>query len=570
MSNRPWLRHYPAEVPPTYDYPDQNLAEFLVQTAEKYPNHTALEFMGARISYRTLLDSVYRFANAMLGLGLRKGDRVAVMLPNCPQAVISYYGTLLAGGVVVMTNPLYMPRELEHQMNDAGARFIVVLDLLVARVKQATVNNPLEQIIVTSIADYLPFPKNFLYPMKAKKDGTPLPKLDYSEARMMRFSELIREAQSDPCRMPVESHTDLALIQYTGGTTGFAKGVMLTHRNLVANTVQSQLWNYRNKGSKEKYLAALPFFHVFGMTVLLNQGIRLGATLYLMPRFEINSVLKAIHKHKPTVFPGAPTMYIAIINHPDVGKYDLSSIEVCFSGAAALPLEVQERFEKITGGKLIEGYGLTETSPIVHGNNIWELRKSGSVGIPLPDTEACIVHPDSGEEMPIGEIGEVVVRGPQVMAGYWKRPDETAQTMKNGWLYTGDLGRMDSDGFFYILDRRKDLIIAGGYNIYPREVEEVLFEHPDVEEAIVAGINDRYRGETVKAYIVLRSGAQEDPLALKQWCKERLAAYKVPKIFEYRDSLPKTLVGKVLRRKLLEEELEKEQTPAKPEEATKE
>ncbi|MCM3745800.1 long-chain fatty acid--CoA ligase [Paenibacillus pasadenensis] len=560
MSNRPWLRHYPAEVPPTCDYPDHNLAEFLVRTAERNPNHTALEFMGASMSYGTLLDAVYRYANAMISLGLRKGDRVAVMLPNCPQAVIAYYGSMLAGGVVVMTNPLYMPRELEHQLNDAGARFIVTLDLLVGRVRQATEGTPMERIIVTSVSDYLPFPKNLLYPIKAKKDGTPLPKLDFGDTQLLRFTKLLREALSDPCRVPVQSRTDLALIQYTGGTTGFAKGVMLTHRNMIANTIQAHHWNYRNKGSKDKYLAALPFFHVFGMTVLLNQGVRVGATLYLMPRFEINAVLKAIQKHRLTLFPGAPTMYVALINHPDVSKYDLSSIDVCISGAAALPLEVQERFEKLTGGKLIEGYGLTEAAPVTHANNIWELRKAGSVGIPIPDTEARIVHPESGEDVEPGDIGEVIVRGPQVMAGYWRRPEETAKTLKDGWLYTGDLARMDSDGFFYILDRRKDLIIAGGFNIYPREVEEVLFEHPDIEEAIVAGVNDPYRGETVKAYIVLKSGASEDPEALKQWCKERLAVYKVPRIYEFRSSLPKTLVGKVLRRKLLEEEQEREQT----------
>lgn len=285
----------------------------------------------------------------------------------------------------------------------------------------------------------------------------------------------------------------MALIQYTGGTTGFAKGVMLTHRNLIANTIQSKLWNYRAGGPEERYLAALPFFHVFGMTVLLNQGILNGSTLDLLPRFEIKQVLRAIARNKATVFPGAPTMYIAVINYPDIKKYDLSSIKACISGAASLPLEVQERFEQLTGGKLIEGYGLTEASPVTHANNIWEKRKPGSIGIPFPDTEARIVHPDTGEDVGAGEIGELIVRGPQVMSGYWNRPEDTAGTIKNGWLYTGDLGRMDADGYFFILDRRKDLIIAGGYNIYPREVEEVLFEHPDVEEAIVAGINDPYR-----------------------------------------------------------------------------
>ena len=558
MSNRPWLSHYPAEVPPTYDYPDQNLAEFLVQTARKHPKRTALEFMGARISYENLLDQTYRFANAMNGLGLRKGDRVAVMLPNCPQAVIAYYGALLAGGIVVMTNPLYMPRELEHQLTDSGAKIIVTLDQLVGRVKQSMAKQPMERIIVTSVADYLSFPKNLLYPIKARKDGTPIPSIDYDGEELISFRKLLKQAEPKPAGVPIDARNDLALIQYTGGTTGFAKGVMLTHRNLIANTIQSKLWNYRAGGPEERYLAALPFFHVFGMTVLLNLGILNGSTLDLLPRFEIKQVLRAIAKKKATVFPGAPTMYIAVINYPDIRNYDLSSIKACISGAASLPLEVQERFEQLTGGKLIEGYGLTEASPVTHANNIWEKRKPGSIGIPFPDTEAKIVHPDTGEDVEPGEIGELIVRGPQVMSGYWNRPEDTAVTIRNGWLYTGDLGRMDADGYFFILDRRKDLIIAGGYNIYPREVEEVLFEHPDVEEAIVAGINDPYRGETVKAYIVLRSGAKEDPQALKAFCKERLAAYKVPKAYEFRAALPKTLVGKVLRRKLIEEEQEKE------------
>ncbi|ASS65530.1 MULTISPECIES: AMP-binding protein [unclassified Paenibacillus] len=560
MSNRPWLSHYPAEVPPTYDYPDQNLAEFLVQTARRHPKRTALEFMGARISYDSLLNQTYRFAAAMNGLGLRKGDRVAVMLPNCPQAVIAYYGVLLAGGIVVMTNPLYMPRELEHQLTDSGAKIIVTLNQLVGRVKQSMAKQPMERIIVTSVADYLSFPKNLLYPIKAKKDGAPIPSIDYDGEELISFRKLLKQSEPMPAAVPIDARNDLALIQYTGGTTGFAKGVMLTHRNLIANTIQSKLWNYRAGGPEERYLAALPFFHVFGMTVLLNQGILNGSTLDLLPRFEIKQVLRAIARNKATVFPGAPTMYIAVINYPDIKKYDLSSIKACISGAASLPLEVQERFEQLTGGKLIEGYGLTEASPVTHANNIWEKRKPGSIGIPFPDTEARIVHPDTGEDVGAGEIGELIVRGPQVMSGYWNRPEDTAGTIKNGWLYTGDLGRMDADGYFFILDRRKDLIIAGGYNIYPREVEEVLFEHPDVEEAIVAGINDPYRGETVKAYIVLRSGAQEDAQALKAFCKERLAAYKVPKVYEFRAALPKTLVGKVLRRKLIEEEQEKEKT----------
>lgn len=559
MSNKPWLRHYPAEVPPTFEYPAHNLAKFLVDSAAGHPEKIALEFMGAKISYGTLLDHCYRFANALLKLGIGKGERIAVMLPNCPQSVIAYYGTLLMGGIVVMTNPLYMPRELEHQLKDADVRLIVTLDALVARVKKAigVGGDGMDYILVTSVKDYLPFPKNVLYPIKAKKDGMYV-KIDY-DRRVLSLKELIKGASPEPCEASVDGEKDLALIQYTGGTTGFAKGVMLTHANLVANTLQTHLWFYRGREAEEKYLAALPFFHVFGMTVLLNKAVYMAGTLILMPRFEVDQILKAIDRQRPTVFPGAPTMYVAIINHPDVRKYDLSSINVCISGAAPLPLEVQTRFEALTGGKLIEGYGLTEASPVTHANNIWEKRKSGSIGIPLPDTEARIVVPDTLEDVKPGEIGELAVRGPQVMKGYWNRPEDTYKTLKEGWLLTGDLGRMDEDGFFYILDRRKDLIIAGGYNIYPREVEEVLFEHPDVAEAIVAGVFDPYRGETVKAYVVLRSGAAPDEASLKQWCKEKLAAYKVPKIYEFRESLPKTLAGKVLRRKLVEEENEKPQ-----------
>ncbi|WP_159881741.1 AMP-binding protein [Paenibacillus puerhi] len=554
MSSKPWLRHYPAEVPETYDYPRQNVADFLVQAAALYPERTALHFLGRKVAYRELLDSAYRFAHALQRLGVRPGERIAVMLPNCPQAVIAYYGSLLAGGIVVMTNPLYMPRELEHQLQDSGSRILVTLDLLFERVMKVVPLTVVRHVLVTSIQDYLPFPQKWLYPLKAKRDGQ---KRDVAySSTVLSLLKLLRESPSEPVSSQVEAERDLALIQYTGGTTGTAKGVMLTHYNLTANTIQSRLWAYRSAPAEEKYLAGLPFFHVFGMTVLMNQSMYLGGTLILLPRFEVNQVLKAIHRLRPTIFPGAPTMYISLIHHPDVQWYDLSSIKFCISGAASLPHEVQVEFERMTGGKLIEGYGLTEASPVTHANNIWEKRKPGSIGIPLPDTESRVVNPDTGEELPAREIGELIIRGPQVMKGYWNNPVETAAVLKDGWLYTGDLATMDEDGYFYILDRRKDLIIAGGYNIYPREVEEVLFEHPDIAEAVVAGAVDPYRGETVKAYIVLRPGASGDAEALKAWCKERLAAYKVPRIYEFRDSLPKTIVGKVLRRKLAEEEAE--------------
>lgn len=552
LSQAPWYEHYPSEVPQTYPYPKHNLAAFLVASAERFPDRTALRFMGKTITYAELLGSAYRFAGVLGKLGIRRGERVAIMLPNCPQLVVAYFGTLLAGGVVVMTNPLYVQREISHQLKDSGAAVILTLDLLFRRVRDAAQELPDLQMIVTSIKDGLPFPKSWLYPFKARREGLDR-QVSYGP-RIHRYARLLRDMPPLPIHAEVDAERELALLQYTGGTTGISKGVMLTHANLVANTIQTSLWFYKSEPGKERYLAALPFFHVFGLTVLMNQAIMLGGELILVPRFEAGDILRIIDRQKPTVFPGAPTMYIALINHPKVREYDLSSINVCISGAAPLPHEVQERFEAITGGRLIEGYGLTEASPVTHANNIWEYRKKGSIGLPFTDTFAKIVHPETGEDLPIGSTGELAIKGPQVMKGYWNRPEETERALRDGWLRTGDMARMDEEGFFYIMDRMKDMIIAGGYNIFPREIEEVLFEHPEIEEAAALGVPDPYRGETVKVYAVLKPGSKLTESELKDWCKERLAAYKVPRIYAFRDSLPKTMAGKVLRRKLLEEE----------------
>jgi long-chain acyl-CoA synthetase len=552
MALKPWLSHYPKEVPPTYPYPKTNLADFLIQSAANYPNHTALNFMGKEMKYSELLEGAYRFAHVIRKLGIGRGDRVAIMLPNCPQLVIAYYGTLLAGAVVVMTNPLYMPRELQHQLNDSGATVILTLDLLHKKVKDIVPSTPLRHVIITSVKDYLPFPKNLLYPLKVKKDGMSL-EVDYQEG-VISFLKLMHDSSSSPVHTDVDAENDLALLQYTGGTTGVSKGVMLTHHNVIVNTLQTSLWAYKSLPGKERYLAALPFFHVFGLTVLMNQAILLGGCLILVPRFDVNQILTIIHKLKPTIFPGAPTMYIALINNSKIQDYDLSSIKMCISGAAPLPHEIQTRFEEMSGGRLIEGYGLTEASPVTHANNVWEKRKTGSIGIPFPDTVAKIVDPTTGDELPIGEIGELAVKGPQVMKGYWNAPEDTAKVLMDGWLRTGDMARMDEEGFFFIMDRMKDIIIASGFNIYPREIEEVLFEHTDIEEAAVMGVPDNYRGETVKAFVVLKEGAMVTESELELFCRERLAAYKVPHQYEFRTSLPKTIAGKVLRRKLIEEE----------------
>ncbi|WP_433938034.1 long-chain-fatty-acid--CoA ligase [Paenibacillus lautus] len=554
MDTKPWLPFYPPEVAPAFDYPKQNLALFLVTSAQKFPNRPALYFMGMTINYRSLLDASYRMANALRSKGIKKGDRVAIMLPNCPQVVISYYGVLLAGAVAVMTNPLYMEREIAHQMKDSGAKIIITMDMFVSRVEKVIEETELEHMIVTSVADYLPFPKNLLYPIKAKKEG-PLPVVDYG-SRVHAFKKLLAGAPNDPVCESVKAEKDLALLQYTGGTTGVPKGVMLTHMNLIANTVQSANWCFQVEDGKERYLAVLPCFHVFGLTVLLNQAIYRAGMLILVPKFEVTMILNLIKKMKPTLFPGAPTMYIALINHPKIREYDLSSINACVSGSAGLPVEVQDKFEELTKGRLIEGYGLTEASPVTHVNPIWGRRKIGTIGVPVPDTDAKVVDPDTGEEMPVGEPGELIVKGPQVMMGYWNRPEDTFDTLRNGWLFTGDMATMDEEGYFTIIDRKKDMIIASGFNIYPREIEEVLYEHPSVKEAVVVGTKDDYRGETVRAYIVLKDGASPDPSGLEKFCRSQLAAYKVPREYVFRDSLPKTMVGKVLRRKLLEEEEE--------------
>ncbi|WP_088105436.1 long-chain-fatty-acid--CoA ligase [Halalkalibacter urbisdiaboli] len=554
MTDKVWLAEYPKEVFPTYDYPKHNLAQFMLDAAAKYPENTALFFYGKKIKYKELLYETYQFAHVLKELGVEKGDRVAIMLPNCPQAVITYYGALLIGAIVVQTNPTYVERELEYQLNDSGATILIALDLLHNRVRNVLTKTTVRHTIFTSIKDYLPFPKNFLYPLKVKKDGLSM-NVRY-EKNMFSLKDLLSQAPVSPVSVEINPEKDLALLQYTGGTTGLSKGVMLTHYNLVANTLQTRAWTYRSEESKERYLAALPFFHVFGMTVLMNLAMKLGGMLILIPKFEPELSLKLINKMKPTTFPGAPTMYISLMNSPNIHKYDLSSINVCISGAASLPSHLQEIFENVTGGKLIEGYGLTEASPVTHANNIWEKRKLGSIGIPFPDTEAKIIDPDTGVEVDYGEVGELIIRGPQVMQGYWNQPEETTNTLKDGWLYTGDMAKMDDDGFFYIIDRKKDVIIAGGFNIYPREIEEVLFEHPAVLDAVVVGIPDEYRGETVKAFIVIKDGVNLDIEQLETFCRAKLAAYKVPRKFEFRDSLPKTLIGKTLRRLLVEEEKE--------------
>ncbi|MCU0588186.1 MAG: long-chain fatty acid--CoA ligase [Syntrophobacteraceae bacterium] len=560
MQEHAWFASYDAKVPPTVEIPEKPLPCFLEANAERYASVTATEFFGAKLSYRDLWSQILRFAGGLSRLGVVKGTRVAVMLPNCPQTVIAFHATLWLGGVVVMTNPMYVEREMEHQWKDSEAEVLVVLDHLYPRVEKVLPATGIRKVIVTSIKDYLPFPLSVLYPIKAWKQKlfTAVP---VSEGTV-RFKDLARSSPPEPSACAVEPD-DLALLQYTGGTTGLAKGVMLTHANILANVVQLAAWFTELQYGKERFLSILPFFHVFGMTVCMNLPLYSGSTMILLPRFEIEQFLKVLHKSKPTLFPGVPTLFIAIVNHPRIRTFDLSSIRYCITGSAPMPVEVLKKFEELTGSVIIEGFGLTESSPVTHANPLQGVRKIGSIGIPLPSTEARLVSLDlEAGDLPAGEPGELIVRGPQVMKGYWKMRDETAAALRDGWLYTGDIATVDEDGYTFIVDRKKDMIIAGGYNVYPREIEEVLYEHPGVMDAVAIGIPDPYRGETVKAFVVPKPGESLTERELIDFCRTRLAPYKVPKVVELRQSLPKTNVGKVLRKELRREEQERQAASA--------
>ncbi len=556
---RPWLNHYPSSIPPSINYPEVPLYEFLSTSAKTRSDQTALVFFGGRTSYSALLDKVKHVAGGLIRLGLKKGDRVGIMLPNCPQAVESYFGALWAGATVVMINPLYTVGEIEHQIRDAGARFLIALDQTYPRVVKAFEKAGLEKAVVTGIQERLPFPLGPLYSFQLRRQGK-LAKIE-NDGRSIRYSALLAGMSlAEPVH--VAPKRDLALLQYTGGTTGTPKGVMLTHYNLVANCKQIEPFYPRPDIEQVTILGVLPFFHVYGMTTIMNYGVMIGARIVLLPRFEVGNVLKAVQKYRPQVFPGVPTMYVAINEYPGVEHFDLKSIQSCISGAAALPQQVKENFEHLTGGRLVEGYGLSEASPVTHCNPLEGTQKTGSIGVPLPDTECQLVDVDTGRPLPPGSTGELLVRGPQVMQGYWNKVEDTKGVLKDGWLCTGDIARMDEEGYFYIVDRKKEMINASGLKVYPREVEEVLYKHPAVREAAVIGVADSYRGETVKAFVVLKKDARCTPEEIVAWCKGRLAVYKVPKQVEFVQELPKSLIGKVLRRVLVEQEVEKQATPA--------
>jgi len=547
-----WLNSYEAGVPQSIDYPSRSLFELFSKSAETYQGLPAVHFMGRELTYSELKKEVEGLACALAGLGIKKGDRVAIHLPNSTQFPITFYAILALGAIVVPCNPLYVAREMEYQLNNSEAETIITLSRFYNMIKEIQPKTGIKNIIVTNIKDYFPGVLKTLYTIvREKKEGdrVSLAKEDHL------FTDLIKNNRGKKLPKVKVSPEDRAVFLYTGGTTGVSKGAVLQHRNLVANSFQVKSWCTDFQDGKEIILGVLPFFHSYGLSTILNLGLLNGAKLVLLPRFVLEDVLKTIDKQKPTLFPGVPTIYVAINNAADLKKYDISSIRICISGAAPLPVEVQQQFEKNTGGRLVEGYGLSETSPVTHANPVYGNRKTGSIGLPMPDTEFKIVDVETGEkELPLGEVGELCLRGPQVMEGYLNMPEENAQSIRDGWFYTGDIARADD----YIVDRKKDMVIAGGFNIYPRDIEEVLYAHPKVMEAAVAGINDPYRGETIKAYIVLKEGETLTEEEVTEHCKANLATYKVPKLVEFRTELPKTMIGKVLRRMLREEEEKKQ------------
>lgn len=561
--HRPWYRNYPEGVPRTLQpYPEASAFSMLAGAAERHPDAPAIAWFGRHISYRGLLREVERLSAALASLGVRKGDRVGLLLPNCPQYVIAYYATLRMGAVIVGNNPLYTQRELQHQLSDAGCSVVIALDRFFPNVEavRRDVGDP--QVVCTKLTDYMPVPLSVLAPIKlrrdARRDGEPWPPVPKG-APVRWWRRLVEEAGPPPPLAVVEPRTDPAGFIYTGGTTGLAKAAVLSHFNLVANAMQSAAWFPDLGDGTDAMMCVLPFFHSYGMTVCMNVSVYRAAKMILVPRFDLHMVLKEIQRERPTLFPGVPRLYVALNEAPETRKYDLRSIKACLSGAAPLPPAVAERFREITGGaRLVEGYGLTECSPVTHANPIYGRAKEGSIGMPIPDTDCKLVSlDDPGREVGPGEEGELCVRGPQVMLGYWNRPEETAQAIRDGWLHTGDVARMDEEGYFQIVDRIKEMIIVSGFNVYPTEVEQVLYRHPKVQKVSVVGVPDATTGEAVKAYIVLKPGETATAEEIVAWCRDPeqgLTGYRVPRHVEFRDSLPETLVGKVLRRMLTEEE----------------
>jgi len=550
---KPWYQSYAKGISPQLHYEPTPMPEALARTAREFPDKTALIFIDSKVSYQQLNDMANRFAHALIDMGVKPGDKVAMLMPNMPQLVAATYGAWRAGAVVVMNNPLYTDVELEYQFNNSESTFLVAIDLICPRMIALRPKTKIKNLVAAHIRDHLKFPKKQLLPIVAKDKHRNIP----PTPNVHEWMDLLKKYPASDPKVPIDFN-GLACLQYTGGTTGVSKGVMLSHANLSKNVQQIVAWFPGFNKGEITHLGVLPIFHSFGLTCCMNICIWMGWTDVLIPRPEPQAILEAIHKYRVNFFPAVPTMYVGVLNHPEASKYNLTSIKGCFSGAAPLPVEVIRDFEAKTGSQICEGYGLSETSPVVTTNPYGGKTKVGSIGLPVSDTDIKIVDlVDGTKEIPVGEAGEVLVKGPQVTGGYYKMPEETANAVKDGWLYTGDIGKMDEEGYFYIVDRKKDMVIAGGYNIYPREIDEVLFEHPKVLEACAVGIPDPYRGETIKAFVVLKPGENLTEEEVIKYCSEKLAKYKVPKKVEFMATLPKSGVGKVLRKELRAMEMAK-------------
>ncbi len=549
-----WLKAYRKDVPGEIEFDKITLSEALARSASQFPNNPALLFQSNTVTFKQLDQMVSRFANSLISLGLQSGDRVATLLPNLVQMVVAIYGTLRAGGIVVTNNPLYTDRELEHQFNDSGSKFLVSLDLFVPRMIALRKKTGITKIISCHIRDYLPSPFNHLPTLIERGLHLETPASD----NVFEFTDLVKEDIST-----IYTHkcqwSDTACLLYTGGTTGLSKGVQLTHQNLSSNVQQTNAWFPDFVPGNETVIGCLPFFHSFGMTSSMNCAIFYGWGDVLIPKPEPQIILEAIQKYKITFISAVPTLYNGMINFPELKNYDLTSLKGCFSGGAPLPMETIKKFEQLTGQQICEGYGLTESSPTTHVNPYGAKTKPGTIGLPFCNTDVKLVDVnDYDKEITTSMTpGELCVKGPQVMVGYINRPEETALTLKDGWLLTGDIAVFDEEGYFTIVDRKKDMIISGGFNIYPRDVDEVLFSHPKVLEACAIGVPDAYSGERVKAFVVLKSGENASDSEIIDYCKQNLAKYKVPKYVEFVDSLPKSAIGKILRKELRRFEVER-------------
>lgn len=546
---RPWLRHYDAHVPETLSYPSETLPELFKASTRKHAQRIAVKFLGKSLTYAQIEKSANAFATYLAEKGIRKGDRVLLMLPNSPHFIIAYYASLKCGAIAVPASPLDTATEVEFKFRNSGAKLVIFLDLLFDRVSDLLRKDPNIPAVAADVSDYLPFPKNFLFRLKKKSLGKPLP--DYTRATLSAYGAVLREYRhAVPALTSQLKGDDTAVIIYTGGTTGVSKGVVLSHRAMVVNMTQAKTWG--NLSQEDIGLCVLPFFHGFGISIGLNLSLASGGKMVLMPRWDEAQAIRHFEKDGITVFAGVPTMYNAILNHKNFGKLKNAKLRGCFVGAAPVPEALKKAFTEKTGGTLIEGYGLTEAVTAKCANPYLGLKKEKSIGIPWPDTLMAIIDEKTGELLPPGKEGEIILASPDLMTGYWQNPEATAATIKDGWLLTGDIGKMDDDGYFSIVDRKKDLIISGGYNVYPAEIEDVLYKHPAVLEACVVGVKDDHLGEVGRAFIALKPGITAGADEMKAFLADKLIKYKIPRQFVFRDSLPKSPIGKILRKELRE------------------